>query len=129
MATHDYFRLIPSLTNLELSCENMLSFDIMMEVLTTSRDFLPHLRFLTLRINSTVGTYLTHPPNPTHHEDLVTMLTTRCRSRAPLQSFQFIFRWGPDDNDFTSGDVISSLKQLAAEGINIHFGPEHMNLV
>ncbi|KAJ6593181.1 hypothetical protein B0H19DRAFT_1224773 [Mycena capillaripes] len=121
--THDYFRLIPSLTDLDLLCSDVTSFSTLVQALATAHDFLPNLCNLTLRTNFTVRTYFSQPRR---YKYLVPMLTSS--RRAPLQSFGLIFEY--EEVDFeTDGDVIIALEQLAKQGMNIHVGPTGVNLV
>ncbi|KAJ7627832.1 hypothetical protein DFH06DRAFT_1227280 [Mycena polygramma] len=121
----EYFRLTPSLTDLELSRQpnyqpghdSLAPFRLFWAALGT-QDFLPNLRRLTLRICF---------PRAADYEALLFALRGR---RAHLQSFQLIFPvYFNEVEEPPDGDSIAAFKQLAQDGMHIHVGPRDGNLV
>ncbi|KAJ7133418.1 hypothetical protein C8R44DRAFT_23551 [Mycena epipterygia] len=117
-----YFRLLPTLTDLDLLCENGAEGDFLfLDVLAaSSEDFLPNLRHLTIRAFF---------PAPAEYEKLVGTLSARRASRhSPLQSFRLI--WPILDwDDAPAPDIIARLHQLIAGGMEIHIGIEEISYV
>ncbi|KAJ7645953.1 hypothetical protein DFH06DRAFT_580505 [Mycena polygramma] len=121
MATHDYFRVIPSLTDLELLCTDNSSFTGLVEVLATTHDLLPNLRRLTFRTGYTVRGY---SEDPEHWEHLLSMLTSR-----RFQSFRFIFVLSVGGHHLPEDDVLGALRRLADEGMDLYVGLDNLNFL
>ncbi|KAJ7649055.1 hypothetical protein DFH06DRAFT_1208884 [Mycena polygramma] len=121
----EYFRLTPSLTDLELSRQpnyqpghdSLAPFRLFWAALGT-QDFLANLRRLTLWICF---------PRAADYEALLFALRGR---RAHLESFQLIFPiYSNEVEEPPDGDSIAAFKQLAQDGMHIHVGPRDGNLV
>ncbi|KAJ7645956.1 hypothetical protein DFH06DRAFT_580636 [Mycena polygramma] len=113
IATHDYFRVIPSLTDLDLLCTDRSSFDTLVEALAAAPDILPALRCLTFRTRYTVWGYF---QNPERWEHLLRMLTSR-----RFQSFRLIFVLSMEEH-YPPDHVLVALRQLANEGMDLYVG-------
>ncbi|KAJ6567097.1 hypothetical protein B0H19DRAFT_1374414 [Mycena capillaripes] len=129
------FRLVPSLTDLELSCsflaesddddpDNENPFLPFLTMLGTAQGFLPNLRNLTIYSRRTY--YSEH----TRFEDLISVLAARHASRHTLASFRLIFPlYSPIYYSPPEEDIILTLRRLATEGFHIHVGSESLSLI
>ncbi|KAJ6544582.1 hypothetical protein DFH09DRAFT_1367795 [Mycena vulgaris] len=112
-----YFRLLPGLTDLELRCgsysEDAIPF---LRVLATSDNFLPNLCNLTIR-----DLFL----DRTGYKNLIRVLSDRrTSSRSKIQAFRL------DHNraDEINGDIVVALRQLVADGMDIHISTRDTRL-
>lgn len=117
------YRLVPSLTNLDLVCRRSADNLPFIASLATDLDLLPNLRALTIW-----GYFY----NDEGYEDLVRLLTVRQQSHCPLQSLNFIFSFtenGLSDFAEPDADTILALQQLSGNGTYIHIGPQDENYI
>ncbi|KAJ6544587.1 hypothetical protein DFH09DRAFT_1282294 [Mycena vulgaris] len=113
-----YFRLLPSLTDLELVCgycsEHKFPF---LRVLSISDNFLPKLSNLTIRDLFLDGT---------GYENLVSVLSVRSAlGHSKIQSFRLDHR----SEDELDASIIVALRQLVADGMDIHISTRDTRLV
>ncbi|KAJ7120476.1 hypothetical protein C8R43DRAFT_1136858 [Mycena crocata] len=115
-ALEGFFRLIPSLTDLELvaTLEHGLK---LIDVLATAHDFLPKLR------NVTIKWFI---PNTEVYPKLVVALTAR---RTQMQSFRLLWGWNDVQVEGPDADVFAALRELVAVGMHIHIGTEESSFV
>ncbi|KAF7361681.1 F-box domain-containing protein [Mycena venus] len=114
------FRLMPHLTDLELAIPVQRGFILstFLEKLTSSPDFLPCLRNLTIYTAST---------DNLQYSDLCRMLIDQRASRLiSLESFRLFFT---SLEPPLPEDIIISFREVAKEGMHIHVGSEDQNLV
>ncbi|KAJ7490715.1 hypothetical protein FB451DRAFT_624639 [Mycena latifolia] len=122
LMVHRYFRLLPSLTDLELhrhdpDTDGFIFLDVLA---TAGTDFLPNLRHLTIR-----GYF----PDHSEYQTLISTLTARRASPvAQIQSFRLIWPF-LDWADAPEADITEALLQLRANGMHIHVGIEEISYV
>ncbi|KAJ6544637.1 hypothetical protein DFH09DRAFT_990470 [Mycena vulgaris] len=119
-AVEGLFRLLPGLTDL---CLTLSSFSPpFLEVLAIGSppQFLPNLRNLTINGLSR---------NHSQYEQLVNTLSTRRASR-PSQMQTFRLLWPSPQAEYKPDDsIILLLRQLVADGMEIHIGTEEENFI
>ncbi|KAJ7704959.1 hypothetical protein B0H17DRAFT_1038885 [Mycena rosella] len=114
---HQYFRLLPTLTDLDL---HQYDFGFLDVLAALGDDFLPNLCHLTIR---------GYMPDRSEYEKLVSTLTARRAYRhSPLQSFRLVWQL-LDWDDAPEADITEALRQLRANGMHIHVGIEEITYI
>jgi hypothetical protein len=119
----EYFRLLPSITNLDLFCPLTTPTDdhpflTFLNMLGNAEDVLPRLRNLTI---------FTRPAYISHLENMASTLAARSASRhGPLQCFRLFF---PIYYAMPNANVILALQPFAKDGMHIHVGPKDYNFI
>ncbi|KAJ7490721.1 hypothetical protein FB451DRAFT_1361498 [Mycena latifolia] len=121
LMVHRYFRLVPTITDLDLNRDDPMSDMVFLDVLAAAgNDFLPNLRNLTIR---------GYIPERSEYQRLISTLTTRRASPiAQIQSFRLIWRF-LDWTDVPEPDITEALLQLRANGMHIHVGTEEISYI
>ncbi|KAJ7457956.1 hypothetical protein B0H11DRAFT_1818048 [Mycena galericulata] len=112
------FSLLLMLTNLELLEPNSTTAALVVTILGNSPHLLPNLTSLTFRY---------FVPDRSWYEKLLGALSVR---RAKLASVRVVLEEAAEEDGFeATDDMMGGLRQLAANGLNIHVGTEEHNLL